>query len=91
MPYCRSEGWQRLLSARIICKYVDGISQNLQSVSPFLPTVFSLLGIMVKQVKSSSQKQVDISEPTIFNQSISMNRCHTIEALIFIREFSVFP
>ena len=46
---------------------------------------------MVKQVKSSSQKQVDISESTIINQSISMNRFYTIEALIFIREFSVFP
>ena len=45
---------------------------------------------MVKQVKSSSQKQVDISESTIINQSISMNQFYPIEAWIFIREFSVF-
>ena len=54
-------------------------------------TEFLFLGIMVKQVKSSSQKQVDISESTIINQSIFMNRFYPIEALIFIREFSVFP
>ena len=53
--------------------------------------VFSFLEIMVKQVKSSSQKQVDISESAIINQSISMNQFYPIEALIFIRELSVFP
>ena len=39
-------------------KYVDGISQNLQSLSPYQPShppVFSFLPIVVKQVKSSSQ------------------------------------
>ena len=41
-----------------VCKYVDGISQNLQSFSPYYPgpfTVFCFLRITVKQVKSSSQ------------------------------------
>ena len=40
-------------------KYVDGVLQNLQSVSPYEPcppTLFSFLGIMVKQAKPSSQK-----------------------------------
>ena len=46
---------------------------------------------MFKQVKSSSRKQVDISESTFINQSISMNRFNSIKALIFIPEFSVFP
>ena len=46
---------------------------------------------MVKQAKSSSQKQIDINESTIINQSISMNQFYSIETLIFIREFSVFP
>ena len=35
-------------------KYMDGISQNLQSLSfykPYPPTVFLFLQIMVKQVK----------------------------------------
>ena len=32
---CRPKGWQRLLSARASCKYVNGISQNLQSASPY--------------------------------------------------------
>ena len=39
-------------------KYVDGISQNLQSLNPYLPcypTIFSSLQIMVKQFKSSGQ------------------------------------
>ena len=37
-------------------------------------------------------KQVDIIESTDINQSISMNRCYPIEALIFIREcFFFFP
>ena len=40
---------------------------------------------MDKQVKSSSQKQVDISESTIINQLVSMNRFYPIEALIFTR------
>ena len=38
-------------------KYMDGISQNLHSLSsysPNSPTVFLFLRIMVKQVKSSS-------------------------------------
>ena len=63
---------------------MDRVSQNL-------PTVFLFLGIMVKQIKSSSQKQVDISESTIINQAMSMSRFYPIEALIFIPEFSVFP
>ena len=46
---------------------------------------------MVKQVKSSSEKQVDISESAIINQLISMNRFYPIGALIFIQEFFVFP
>ena len=53
--------------------------------------MFSFLGIMAKQVKPSSQKQLDISESTIINQSISMKPFYPIETLIFIREFSVFP
>ena len=48
--------------------------------------VVLLLQIMVKKVK-----QVDISEPTDINQSISMNQFYPIEALIFIRDFFVFP
>ena len=39
-------------------KYMEEISQNLHSLSPYQPcshTVFSLLLIMIKQVKSSSQ------------------------------------
>ena len=53
--------------------------------------MFLFLGILGKKVKSSRQKQVDISESTIISQSISVNRFYPIEALIFIREFSVFP
>ena len=40
-----------------MCKYMDGTSQNLQSLSsyqPDPPKMFLLLRIMVKQVKSSS-------------------------------------
>ena len=41
-----------------VCKYDDGISQNLQGLSPYWlgpPVLFSFLQIMVKQVKSSIQ------------------------------------
>ena len=44
---------------------------------------------MVKQVKLSSQKQVDISESTIINHFILMNRFYPIKTLIFIREFVI--
>ena len=44
--------------AEFVCKYVDGISQILQSLSLYQPdpsTVFPFLWIMVKQVKALSQ------------------------------------
>ena len=83
-------------------KYVDGISQNLQSLTPYEPgplTLFLFLRIMLKQVKSSSwssqisesNQQVDVSESINFNQSIITNRFYPIEVLIFIRKLFVFP
>ena len=76
--------WRKVIIVSIkgaeIVGYVDGISQKLQSLNPYLPdpsTVFSFLRFMVKQAKSSS-KQVDISESTDINQSISMNRFYLI-------------
>ena len=45
------------IRAAEIAEYVDRISQNLQSLSPYSPgpdTVFSFLWIIVKQVKLSS-------------------------------------
>ena len=60
-------------------------------LSSLLVSCKRVLRHMFKQVKSSSRKQVDISESTIPNQSISMNQFNSIEALIFIPEFSVFP
>ena len=44
---------------------------------------------MVKQVKLSSQKQVDISESTIINHFILMNRFYPVKTLIFIPEFVI--
>ena len=48
--------WNLLIAC--VSKYVDGISQNLRILNPYqpgLPTVFSFLQIMVKQVKSSNK------------------------------------
>ena len=70
-----------------VCKYVDGISQNLQSmnlINHTLPQCFRSYRLWLKK-KNHQVKQVDISEPTIISQSISMNRFYPIEALIFIQ------
>ena len=67
-------------------KYVDGVSHNLRSLSPYQtcpPTVILVLRIMVKQVKSSSQ--TSRYEQVNHNQSIWMNRFYPFEALNFIR------
>ena len=51
--------------------------------------MFSFLEIVVIQVKSSSQKQVEINESTIISQSISINRFYLIEALMFITKYKL--
>ena len=45
----------------------------------------------LKAFKDHQVKQVDISESTDVNQSISINRFYPIKALISIREFFSFP
>ena len=58
-------------------------------INQILPQCFCYYGLWLN--KSNHQvKQVDISESTDINQSISMNRFYSIEALIFIQKFFVF-
>ena len=58
-------------------------------INQTLPRYFCSYGLWLKKLNHWI-KQVDISEPTDTNQSISMNWFYPIEALIFIRDFFVF-
>ena len=58
-------------------------------INQVLPRCFLSFGFWLNN--SNRVKQVDISESTDINQSISVNQFYPIEALIFIREFCCFP
>ena len=53
--------------------------------------MFSFLRIIILNKLNHLVKHVDMGELTDINQAISMNQFYQIKALIFIREFFVFP
>ena len=70
-------------------KYMDGISQNLQSwvlINQILLRCFCSYGLWLSKSNYRVQ-QVDISESTDIDQSTSMIQFYPFEALIFIRGF----
>ena len=58
-------------------------------VNQILPRCFCSYGLWLNKL-NHRVKQVDISEPTDINQSISMIRFYPIEVLIFIGDFFIF-
>ena len=74
-------------------KYTDVSSQNLQSLSSYWPDptrCFCSYGLCLNK-SNHRVKQVDISEQTDINQSISINQFYPIDVMIFIRDSLVFP
>ena len=59
-------------------------------MNQILPRCFCSYGLRLNK-SNHRVKQVDISEPTDIKQSISMNQFYSIQTLIFVRDFFVFP
>ena len=83
-------GWQKLLSACVSMCTESQIYKVWALINQVLRRCFRSYGLWWNK-SNHRVKQVDISESTDINQSISMNRFYPIEALIFIREFFCFP
>ena len=74
-----------------VCKYVNEISQNLQSLSTInkvLPQCFCLYKLWLT---SQTIESVDMSESIEIKQSILTNQFYPIKASNFTRDFFWFP
>ena len=90
-----SRAWENLLFLCLVSACVGiwtethKICQAWVLINQILPRCFCSNGLWSKK-SNYRVKQIDISEPTDVNQSITMNRFYPMEALIFIRNFFVF-
>ena len=66
------------------------ICKALVLITQILPRCFCSCGLWLSK-SNNRGKQVDVSEPTDINQSISKNQFYSIKALILMQKFFCFP